>query len=706
MATLERIRNKAGLLVSIVIGFALIAFILGDFLTPGKGVFANTQVEVAEIDGQSIPYTFYQEMIERRIEAFKQQTGQTSLTEQNMITVRNEAWNDVINEFVIKKEYEGLSLDCGPDELFDMVQGRFIHPQILTTPIFLDSTGQFDRSLVLAFLNNMELNPEAHAAWLNYEKQLQANTIAKKFNALVEKALYVPYKFAEVSFNETLKKVEFEYFLQRYTRVDDSLITISEAEFEQYYEENEDNFTQIATRDIEYVSFDVFPSQKDKLAAEEWIGGRIKDDFIATENGEQFVRLNSDSEFDFVYYSKEELPVQYADFMFNGTKGDVYGTYLENDVYKLAKLNDIKNLPDSVKASHILIDPTGFGNNFESTQAFADSLVELIRNGADFANLAGAYSSDRSNSEAGGDLGWFKFNTMVRPFAEACFFADKGELLTTQTSFGVHIIKVVDKGRASKKVQIATLTRNIEPSQETIDNTFIEASKFASEYGESDKFQDGLIEKGLAKRVAPNLKEADRTIPSLDNPRELVRWAYGVDPYKTKLNDISPIFEFGNRFIIAQLTVIREEGIASLEQVRADIQTDLIRQKKAEKILAEVQTSLDKGTSLSELADEFGVLLKTASEANFTGYSINGVGVEPKLAAAVSIAEQGKLSDPIDGVVGVYVFVVTGITEPPEGDDYTGERARLMNAILANGKYRAIEALKERSNIKDYRSKF
>lgn len=705
MATLEKIRTKGGFIVSIVIGIALFAFILGDFLTPGKGVFASSKVEIAEINGQSIPYPFYQQMLERRMEAYKQQTGLTNLTEQNMVTIRNEAWNDVINEYVIKKEYDALSLECGADELFDMVAGRNIHPQIKTTSIFQDSTGQFDRSLVIAFLNNMQQSPEALDAWINYESQLQANTIALKFNALIDKGLYIPNKFAEVTFKETLRKIEFQYILKRYTSVPDSIITFSESEIEEYYNENQDRFKQNATRDIEYVSFDVFASQKDKLAAEEWISGRIKEDFISTENGEQFVRLNSDSDFDYLYYNKGELPVQIDDFMFSAAKGEVYGQYLEDDVYKLAKLNNVRDLPDSVKVSHILIDPSTFINP-DATRLFADSLKNLIENGADFAELAGLHSADVSNAQSGGDLGWFKFSAMVRPFSEACFFAKKGELTTVETSFGIHIIRVVDKGRPVKKVQVATLTRNIEPSQETIDNVFIEASKFASEYGENDKFQDGIIESGLTKRVAPNLKEGDRSIPSIENPRELVRWTYGAGNFKTKLNDISPIFDFNNRFIIAQLTVVREEGIAPMEQVRAEIETGLLRKKKAELTSLEMKTSLEKGTPLKDLADEFNVLLKTASEATFTGYSINGVGVEPRLSAAISIAEEGKISEPVEGTAGVYVFVVTGITEPPEGDDFSGERARLLNAILSNGKYRAIEALKERADIKDYRVKF
>lgn len=703
MAILENIRNKGGLLVSIVIGLALVAFILGDFLKGNNRSGYAENIEVAEIDGESITLANYQQLVQRNIDDYLRRSNQTNVDESNMITLREQAWNDIINEYVMYKEYKQLGLTCGSEELFDMVQGQNIHPQIKTTQIFQDSLGQFDKARVINFLKNMEQDPQALAAWLDYEQQIKRNTIATKFNNLIDKGLYITNQYAARSFMETSKKVEFSYILKRYSSISDTLISFTDKDVQDYYKNNQVKYKQEETRDIDYISFDVYASQKDKLGAENWIN-EIKEDFANSENSELFVELNSDDIFDWKYYKAGGLPASINDFMFNAEKDEVFGPYLEDDVYKLAKLNKVESLSDSVKASHILINPASFNNNIQLgiplAINFVDSLKDLVLNGADFGELAVLHGTDGSAPNKG-VMDWFTYGAMVREFNDSVYFGDKGDLKTVITQFGVHLVRIDDKSVSrSKYIQVAGLSRNIVPSQETITETYNKASKFASLYGKPDKFQEGIIEEGLTKRVAPNLRAADRTIGGLDKPRGLIMWAY-----EAKENEVSKIIEFSDRFVIAQLTKLKKEGIAPLEQVISEIETEVIKKKKAEKIINEMNVSLAKGAPLNDLTEEFGVVIKTAKDATFTGYSISGLGVEPKLSAAVTTMEEGKISQPIEGITGVYVFVVTNIIMP-EGNDYTVEIARLNNANLSSGKYRAVEALKELANISDYRTKY
>ncbi|MFC2118375.1 peptidylprolyl isomerase, partial [Bacteroidota bacterium] len=683
-------------LVAIVIGIALFAFILGDFI--GKGQQGQNP-EVAVINGETIDYAEYQEFLTLRMNYYMRNANKTSVNESEMLTVRAGAWEDIKNEYILKEEYSKLGLNCSDDELFDLVAGENILEQIKTTTIFQDTiTGVFDRNLVINFLQNLELYPpDTYDTWVRYEQDIKANSIVLKFNSLVEKALYTTDKYAATSFIESNKKYDFQYILKRYLSVNDTLVSFTEQELKDYYNENKNKFQQTASRDIEYVSFDVFPSQEDKLAAEKWIND-IQNDFKESGDGEQFIRLNSDGAFDHIFYKKGELAPNLDEFMFGANEGDILGPYLEDNVYKIARLNKIENLPDSVKASHILINPALYGNNMVVTQAIADSLKELIINGADFAELAKEHGTDATATN-GGDLGWFKYGGMIREFAEPCFFGKKGDVLTTVSGYGVHVVKIYDQGKLSKYVQTAILEKNIVAGDKTENQVYAKAGTFAAENSKSNNFQEGIIEEGLTKRVAPNLGESDNSIPGIESSREMIRWAFGA-----KLGEVSKIFKFPSRFIVAQLSQIHDEGTSPFEQVRADIEREIIKKKKAEKIIEEMNTALEKGLSFEDLALETATVPKTSTNAYFTSTTITGIGVEPKLSAALFLSEKGKISKPIEGNQGVYVFTITNIIEPVD-NDYTAERERLTTAFLNIGKYRAVDALEGYADIKDYRFK-
>ncbi|MDD3812494.1 MAG: SurA N-terminal domain-containing protein, partial [Bacteroidales bacterium] len=180
MATLQTLRNRAGVLMAVVIGLSLLAFILGDFLNSGASFLQRNQMEIGEINGKSINYFDFQARVEQSVESYKQNSGMTSLDEGTYASIRNQVWNNYMNEMLFEDEYKSLGLGCSSDELFDMVQGQNIHPQILQAPVFQNQvTGMFDRSLVIQFLKNMELEPtgQQKALWVEYEKELVKDRI-------------------------------------------------------------------------------------------------------------------------------------------------------------------------------------------------------------------------------------------------------------------------------------------------------------------------------------------------------------------------------------------------------------------------------------------------------------------------------------------------------------------------------------------------
>ncbi len=702
MATLQKIRNRAGILISIVIGLALFAFILSDFLnTGGKSNLNSKSLQIAEVAGKSISYIDYQNKIDYITDITTLYSGESSLDEERIEQIRDQSWDQILREYVLEKEYKKLGISVHPDEVFDMVQGRNVHPFI--RQLFTDQkTGQFNQLNVIRFLKSMDEDPTGNQKvyWLFLENEIINERKYTKYNNLISKGLYVPTELAIIKQQESDKSVNLDYIVQRFTSIPDSLIEISEEDIKNYYKKNKNNYKQEASRDIVYVVFNVIPSADDDRIAKEWID-KVYPEFIETEDDKDYVNYNSDTPFDDKNYKNGELSETINDFMFNAKIGDVFGPYFENDAYKIAKLTEINYLPDSVKARHILIDPGQTKESDEKAKATADSLKELLLKGADFKKLSKEYSIDPGTADKGGDLGWFQEGTMVKPFNDSCFTSNIGDIKIAKSQFGYHIIEILDKGQKVKKVKVALIERYVEPSTETYQFYYAKASQFAGKYNNYDKFINGIEAEGLTQRTANDLKELDKQIPGLENSREIVRWAYNAE-----LHNLSPIFELGNSFVVAILSDLKKEGFADIEEVRSMISAEVKKEKKAEKIVENINEVITGKSNLGEIAQILNTEVKQADNIRFSSFSIPDAGIEPKVIAAASSIKKNIISDPIIGNNGVYVITVNLIEAPSEDINIEFQKNNLKRQYQTRANYEAYETLKELADIKDYRSKF
>jgi len=702
MATLEKIRNRAGILIAAVIGLALLSFILSDMLNSGNSLFRGNQYEIAEVAGTSIQFQLYQAKVDKLTENAKRNSGGQEIDEQTMESIKDQTWEQLIRENVMASEYEELGITCSEDELLDMVQGNNIHPQVQQIPIFKDqTTGQFNRALVVQFLKNLDQDKtgNARSSWLEFENNLLQDRVITKYNNLLKKGLYVTSDEAKQSNVERNYKVDISFVVKKYAEISDSSITVSEDDLKAYYEAHKNKYIQKeASRDIDYISFDVLPSTEDITAAEKW-ANKTKEEFVTTEDAVQYVNLNSDVPYQDVNYAKASLSPVIDSIMFNSPVGTIYGPYVENNNYKVAKLIAVKQLPDSVKARHILIRPSE-KISLKNAETTIDSLKKLIDGGADFAELAKKYSADGS-SEKGGDLGWFKEGQMVKPFNDSCFTSTVNHISIVHSQFGVHLVQVLEKGANSPRVQVGIIERAIEPSSATYQAIFATASKFAGENTTKEKFAAAITNMNLAKKIASNLKENDRKIAGLDSPRELVRWAY-----KAEKGNVSGVFELGNKFVIALLTEVREKGIAPLEQVKTEVETFAKIDKKAERFTKEFNDKLAGVNSIAVLASKINQPAMQGQAVSFSSFTINTAGVEPALIGVVSNLPKNKLSKPIKGNNGVYVAVVDNAIEANKNFDIKLEKQTIANGLQSRVDYQAYEALKELAEIKDMRSKF
>ncbi|OQY00164.1 MAG: hypothetical protein B6I24_00435 [Bacteroidetes bacterium 4572_128] len=698
MAVLERIRKKGGLVASIV-GLALLAFVMGDLLSSGSSIF-NPDYSLAKIDGEEIPFPLYQQKLSRLESIVKQNTRKSSLDASTLESLRDQTWNEILKEHIMQKEYNELGLAVNSNELYDMVQGEKIHPTV--ERLFKNpETGKADKNAILQFLKNLD-NSNGKSQknyWLFVESTLMKDRILAKYGNLIKKSFFVTKNEMENDFLEKNKKVDFKYIVQNFKSIPDSTIEITENDISNYYEKHKKDFEQKVSRDIEYVAFTVKASSKDRKNARKWVLNQ-KTNLKNSKNDKQYISLNSDENFDKKFHKKGELNKKIDSLMFAKEIGFVTDVYQDGQNYKISKISDIKFLPDTVKARHILIKVDA-KTDIAKANSMADSLKNLIKKGQNFAKLAKKFSEDKGSGAKGGDLGWFKEGQMVKAFNDACFEGKKGDMTIVESQFGVHLIELQDKGKEVKKVQIATLTKKIMASDETREKEYQKASRFQGMNQDGESFTNAVKKEKLSKRIANNIKENDKKISGLESPRELVRWIY-----KAEINTVSPVFEFGNKFVVALLTEIKEEGYANIEQVKNEIESKIRKEKKSKILMEKVNKELANVKSLEELSKKLDTKVENSKNISFSSRNAGKMGYEPKIVALATNLEKEKLSKTIEGNNGIFVVFVTKITDAKLKEDYKDDKKKLVKTRTSRVDYQVYKTLKESVEIEDNRSKF
>nr|WP_319401881.1 SurA N-terminal domain-containing protein [uncultured Carboxylicivirga sp.] len=685
MATLEKIRSKAGLVI-VVIGVGMAAFLLGDLMNSGGSMFRSSQMEIAKINGTSVSLPEFQAYLTEWEDYYKLNSRSSAMDENTSYQLREQAWNQMVQDVIMDEKYDQLGIQVTADEIFEMATGKNVHPQIrqmFTNP----QTGMFDKQQVINFLRQKDSDPNAQFYWQFLEKQIKKERLMKKYTDLMQKGMFITTAQAKVEAEAKKSAVDFDFIVQRYATIPDSTVAVSESEIKDYYNKNIENYKQEASRDVEYVSFEVKPSDEDRAATLDWIKKARTEFADPATDPIQYVKMNSETEYVDRNWKMEQLSAKIQDFVSAAQIGEVYGPYLEGETYKLTRLVDVKQLPDSVKARHILVkDP-----------AVADSLYNLVKGGANFAEIARKNSQDPGSAINGGDLGWFNEGTMVPEFNDACFNGKVGDIVKVQTQFGTHIINIQDKGKPVTKYNIATLDRQITYSSKTNQQVYAKAAKFASQNKSYDKFNESIQSENLIKRYGRNIHKADRNVSNLKNSREMVRWAF-----KAEAQDMSDIFEFGDEYVIAFLTGIKEEGYQSLTSVKAAIERQLRNKKKADIIIANIK-SKKQGNDLNALASATNTEVQSANNITFASYQVPGAGVEPALVGLAVSSKQGEVSSPVAGNNGVFVVKVTNVSSEEASTEAAKAQLQQMNSYKT---YQAFQVIKDKASIVDERIKF
>ena len=688
MASLNTLRTRGGLIVSVVIGLALFSFLLGDFMSSGSSYMNANQTEVGEINGTTIDYVEYSNAGNNFTEIVKMISGKDALSNDEQEQAQNMAWESLILQYSYKPGFEDLGLALGDEELVDMVNGMYRSP-VISNFFVNPQTGSFDPMMIKGFLSNLDMDPSGRSSliWSYLKGEMNNQRQMSKYLNLIAKGTYITD--IEVANNVTTANSTYSarYISQEYRSIADSTINISNSEIKDYYSKHENMFKQDGSRDIEYVVFDLLPSIADYEDAAVHIK-EIAKEFQASENPMQYASLNSHSSVDKKFYKSTELDEAVATALYNNPDA-VYGPVMKGDEYTVSRLASMKNLPDSLGARHILLS--------HEDQKVADSIVTVLKDGGDFIALSKQFSTDNAANNDGGDLGVFTPEAMIPAFSDACIAEKVGSIFTVKTDFGIHVVELTKKTPAIAKAQIATITYEVEPSNETQKVVYGEASKFIASASESyDTFKSTATEAALSKRVA-RIRNIDRKISGLDQTRELIRWTFNVEK-----GSVSEILEIDGDYVVAALTEVSEAGTMPLELATQNIRSILVKEKKAEII----KDKLASATSIDAAATAIGAEIKEVKDLKFNSFYIDNIGVEPKLVGAIcGGAKENTLSKPVDGMSGVFVLDVNNVTVV---EDVTKQSERvLLEANSLNYLTERVNmALAEGSELVDMRVKF
>jgi parvulin-like peptidyl-prolyl isomerase len=716
MATLNKIRSKSGALIAII-GFALFAFVLGDLFKSGSSILKGKQNIVGIIDGNEITYQDFHPEVKRTLEAYKRQ-GLNSTTQ-----VSNIVWSNMERKVLIDEEVEKLGLNIGEDELWNLI---ITDQSIKNAPSFKNEAGIFDQNKVKEYLSYLRENASSNGQaaqlwfdWINFEKSLKERGIVQSYYNLISAGITATELDGKYDYKFTNDQVNAKYVYLPYSSVKDQDVKISDEEIASYVSDHADEFKAEASRDIQYVLFKVKPSLSDEAKAKEELLELLKDEieydrtastydtipgFANTKNDSLFVNAKSDVRFDPMYYHKGKLPSDLEEFAFSAKIGDVFGPYVDGDSYKVSKLVSVKTMPDSVKASHILISFKGAQNaaadvvrTEDEAKALADSLAGILnRKKAVFASLAEEFSNGPTASK-GGDLGWFTYGRMVPEFNSFAFNNVKGKIGVVKTIFGYHVVKIEDRKNVSKAVKLATIVRNILPSDATDNDYYAKASSFVNANKTLASFQAEAKAKGYQTRTVEGLKIMEFNISGIGDQREIVRWAFNAD---TKVGDtkLQPI-EDG--YVAVLLYNATEEGLTPVDVARAKVEPILKNKKKAEILKSKI-----KGSTLENIAKSTNTTVSEVNSIHFANPIIPGAGREPKVVGVLFGAKENVVSEPIEGSTGVFVVQVVSKKEATELQDYATYENKLKSQFNSRVNYQVFEGLKNSVEIVDNRSRF
>lgn len=704
MAILNKIRQRSLFLI-IIIALALFSFVLADVFKNG-GFDSSKQNRIATINGEDIDREDFSNKVEQQVR-LQGPSGSTT-------RAVNAVWDQEVNRLVLEGQYEELGIQVGKDRISELLKNA-----LQNDARFQDADGFFSEGKMQEFIATLRdsSNPSDYQSWVNYEESLANNEKQNIYYNLIKAGLGATLKDGEVAYKLDGNSVDIQFVQVPYTTIPDEDIEVSKSEIESYVAAHPEDFQTDATRGIRYVKFEEKPTLDDenvlkasmmKLIGEQIIPNRatkVNDTLPGLDQAtdiDAFISENSDIKYVDRFVFENQIAAIVRDSIFPLEKDAIYGPYKDGRFMKLDRIVETRQMHDSIKSNHILLAYQGAlrsqaTRTKDEASALADSILKVVkRDKSKFASLAAEFSSDNSNKDKGGDLDYQNPNIYAPSFRDFIINNNVGTLDIVETDFGFHIVEITDQKNLQKVLKIASVAKEILPSDKTISDVYNTTQKFEIASASGD-FGEIAQESGYAVRPVNNIGTMDETLPGEGSQRTIIQWAFEED---SKVGDIKR-FQVNDGYIVAQVTRKAKKGLQKAEDVSARVLPIIRNQKKA----AKIKTSISGGT-LDAIAQSQSQTVKTAGAINMANPTIAGAGNEPKVVGAAFGLKEGEISEAIEGERGVYVVKVTKVTEAPVLENYGSYAAQQTQKARTGVNTKVIEALKAAADIEDNRATF
>ena len=702
MATIQRIRQRSGLLV-VVVFVALIAFLLGDLFRSGGSKFFGDPNIIGTVNGRDITRLELSQGMEELRAGNPEQYANTS-----SIQLANFVWNNIVTEELLSAELSAAGMTVSQQELyFDIITNPNIRQN------FAGANGQFDENMFKSYIAQVRDNRDASeqsvemwTQWLAFERAVANQAQNFKYTNAIEKAIFMPTGLAEAEIKRGDAQHPAQYVYVPYIDVNEDEIAVTDEDAKRYYNADKEDFDQEEGRNIEFINFPLAPSESDREAVRAELA-TLSLEWMNQEDDSVFVNLHSDVRFQSEYYTITELVGTGLDTLVDGQSvGFQKGPIDLGGAFAVVKLVDRKIVPDSVKARHILIPFAGatradasITRNPQEARVLADSLFAYLEeNPSAFEAVSEAFSSDIVAKEKGGDLGYFSRGSMAKPFENFCFFKKNGSMGVVPTQFGWHVIQVTDQKGSNDVYKIGQIIREILPSEGTIQDLYNQASGYAAEAQTAEDYRVLASDKGFFLRPARNLGRFEEVVSGLGAARRVVRWAWDEEREE---GNIGLLENDGKGYVVVVLTDKLNEGTTSFELVQGQCLEAAKKDAKKALITERLENALTGASTIEEVAAAAGKEVRTLS-FRISQFNIAGVGNEAAVVGTICGLEPGSLSGVITGENGAFVAITSPATPAPVLD-YSNMAQNTQRSIRNLVGTQAYKALEEKAKIEDMR---
>jgi peptidyl-prolyl cis-trans isomerase D len=711
MATLEKIRNHAGLLV-IVVGLALFAFIINDALNSSSTYMRQSHDEVATVNGTPIKQPDYSFRIEEMTEVYKIQSQANSVPDEYRDQINQSVYDMMVREIIMNDGFDDLGIYVTPEELFDMIEGENVSPMVQQFPLFADpQTGAYSKARALDILKSFDnldnFTPSQRAEverlrnyWLFWERNMKTQRLQEKYANLLGKAFVTNPIEAKDAYESSLESSDIVYAMQSYSAIPDSLINIDNSEIKKLYNERKEQYKQKEGRIVDYIAVEVRPSQADYENARIEIED-LKKELESTDDMETFAGTTSNVDYADAFLSVGVLDADMKSFVENAQIGDIDGPVFIDDNYNLLKLIDKTVAPDSVKVSHIfLASPVGVDS---TVTAEADSLLNVLKNGGDFAALVAQHSLDDQTKTTDGEIGWLTETVALqvggKELKDGVFSAPLNQPTILKTSYGIHILKITEKTANVAKYKIARAHIEVSPSNKTFTDTYNQLNQFIATNNTPEKISASAIDAGYNLISGVRITTTDRMLGAVPNSRSVIRWAFE----NTHKNEVSNILDCNNQFVVVIRKDVLPEGYQSINTVAPILRSEIAAKIKGEQLAKNLKEK--NLQSLQAYASAMNSPIDTVKFITMGTTRITKIGLEPALNAEITYSQPNQLCGPVIGNNGVYVFTVVNRTKE-SGTYDEKEQIRSLETMGNYKSYQAFQQLIDQAKIFDNRIRF